>query len=56
MNKWGNLGDGTTTDRYIPTPIGEDNFDIVDISTGRLHTLIMKKGGRVLATGDGGVR
>jgi alpha-tubulin suppressor-like RCC1 family protein len=54
-NGWGQLGDGTTTDRNISTPMvnadGSLFDDVKDISAGILHTLLVKNDGTAWALG-----
>jgi len=52
---WGNnlagqLGDGTTTDKYVPVMIGEGN-DWKQVAAGKEHTLAIKKDGTLWAWG-----
>jgi hypothetical protein len=42
----GQLGDGTTTDKYFPTQIGTDN-DWANVSTGEFHSFATKKNGAI---------
>ena len=49
-NFYGQLGDGTTTDRHIPTLIGTDTW--IMVSAGETHSLGIRSDGRLLAWGD----
>ncbi|MFD2331513.1 OmpL47-type beta-barrel domain-containing protein [Cohnella sp. GCM10020058] len=44
------LGDGTTTNRKVPT-LGFNNSDIVQLASGEKHTLILTNNGKVYAFG-----
>jgi alpha-tubulin suppressor-like RCC1 family protein len=39
----------------IPTPIIEENFDVIHIVTGRYHSMILKKNGKLFSFGHNGV-
>jgi alpha-tubulin suppressor-like RCC1 family protein len=49
-NGFGQLGDGTTTDRSVPTRIGANN-DWTDVSSGGYHTAAIKTDGSLWAWG-----
>jgi len=51
QNAFGQLGDGTTTDRLEPVPIPTLS-DVVAIAAGRLHSLALTSDGTVWAWGD----
>ena len=50
-NEWGQLGDGTTTNRYLPTRV-KNLEGIIAISAGDYHSLALKSDGTVWAWGD----
>ena len=49
-NQYGTLGLGDTTDRFSPTPIS-DNYNIIDISAGYVHSMILTSNGNVFTCG-----
>ncbi|AEC02609.1 fimbrillin family protein [Parasphaerochaeta coccoides] len=57
-NNYGQLGDATRISRYIPvqvkvsTSLTDFMTDVVAVSTGERHTMILKKDGTLWATGD----
>jgi alpha-tubulin suppressor-like RCC1 family protein len=51
-NSYGQLGDGTTTDRYVPTRIGTDT-DWTAVAAGEEHSLALKRDGSLWAWGSG---
>jgi alpha-tubulin suppressor-like RCC1 family protein len=42
-------------DKNVPTLLGDQNADIVDVANGYAHTLILKKDGTVKTLGYNGV-
>ena len=56
-NEYGQLGDGTTIDKYEPTEI-TSNFDlnenetIIQVSLGEYHSIVMTSNGRILTWGS----
>src|SRR5215208_1384162 len=50
-NKWGQLGDATTTDRNTPAPVNELR-NVAAIAAGARHSLALAGAGEVLAWGD----
>jgi alpha-tubulin suppressor-like RCC1 family protein len=50
-NSFGQLGDGTTTDRYSPVQVVGGN-DWAAIATGSIHTVALKTDGTLWAWGD----
>jgi alpha-tubulin suppressor-like RCC1 family protein len=44
FNNYGQLIDGTQISRYFPVPVQNSNFEIIDISLGYGHTLVLKTG------------
>ncbi|AEC01562.1 InlB B-repeat-containing protein [Parasphaerochaeta coccoides] len=57
QNTYGQLGDGTLINRYTPvqvkasTTLNDFMTDVVAVSTGERHTMILKKDGTLWATG-----
>lgn len=52
-NKYGELGDGTNSDRY--NPVQAPNHDgVVQVAMGYVHTLVLKSDGTVWASGYNG--
>lgn len=54
-NNDGQLGDGTTTDRPVPTPV-VGLRDVVAVAAGATHSLALLADGTVRAWGDNGLR
>jgi len=50
-NQYGQLGDGTTTNRLMPSRVGTDS-DWVAVSAGGSHVLALKSGGSLWAWGS----
>src|SRR5439155_456470 len=50
-NQFGQLGDGTTTNRTSPTRVAGNLTGIIAVAEGDGHTLALGAGGRVLAWG-----
>jgi hypothetical protein len=50
-NQYGQLGDGTTTDKRVPTQIGTDT-DWASVSVGSQHSLLLKNNGSLYACGS----
>jgi alpha-tubulin suppressor-like RCC1 family protein len=64
-NAYGQLGDGTTTDRAVPTPVAlgavatafgnpDLSSGVVAVSTGQFHTAAVHKNGSISGWGQGG--
>jgi|GEM_PF-785456 len=53
-NEWGQLGDGTTTNRLKPVPV-LDLSDVTAIAAGGFYSLALKNDGTVWAWGNGGM-
>jgi len=52
-NETSQLGLGDAKDRYVPTLINEiTGYDIVEVATGKSHTLFLTSEGKVLACGS----
>jgi len=52
-NETGQLGLGDTTDRFVPTLINDiTGYDVVEVATGKSHTLFLTVDGKVLACGS----
>jgi alpha-tubulin suppressor-like RCC1 family protein len=50
-NTYGQLGDGTKTDRSYPTPVSTNFTDWVVVSTGGLHTCAIRRTGQLYCWG-----
>ena len=50
-NEFGQLGDGTNTNRETVVPIINENFKIIDVSAGGYHSLILKSNGAAYSFG-----
>jgi alpha-tubulin suppressor-like RCC1 family protein len=50
-NTAGRLGDGSTTDRLLPTPV-KDLRDIVEVQTGYVHNCVRRSDDKVLCWGE----
>src|SRR5262249_41566862 len=48
----GELGDGTTTQRHVPTPVTGLGSGVTAISAGPYHTCAVKSGGALVCWGD----
>lgn len=51
LNDFGQLGDGTTLDRPVPTPSRAPRWDIVSLAAGLGHSLLLTRDGHVYACG-----
>ena len=52
----GELGDGTNTQRNTMVPLISENENIIKISAGQYHSLMLKKNGKVYSFGKASVR
>jgi alpha-tubulin suppressor-like RCC1 family protein len=51
-NQWGQLGDGTTTNRWVPTPVSTLGSGVMGVAAGGTHTCALKTTGGVVCWGD----
>jgi Tol biopolymer transport system component/alpha-tubulin suppressor-like RCC1 family protein len=51
QNDWGQVGDGTTTDRLVPVAVSSLGSGVVEIAAGWHHSLALKSDGSVWAWG-----
>jgi len=51
-NRYGQLGDGTTTDRYVPTNVSGLDSGVINISAGRVYTCAVLSGGSAKCWGE----
>jgi alpha-tubulin suppressor-like RCC1 family protein len=54
-NNFGQLGDGTTSNRNIPVKVKFRNSDIIKVSAGGTHSMFLKKNGKVYVIGQNNV-